>query len=163
VLDDPDVTIPEPERAALAKLLPRYLDGCARLAGTDPGPSLNHDDLHSGNVLPGPVTDRFFDWGDASLASPLTSLLVALRSMAHTFDLPRGDRLLLRLRDAYLEPWALGPDGRDLAELAMWTGALGRALAWRRALVAATPAERRELDDPVGAWTRLLLTVPWEL
>jgi hypothetical protein len=61
-----------------------------------------------GNILPAPSGDRFFDWGDASVAHPFTSLLIALRAMADTFGLPPGDPVLRRFRDAYLEPWGLG-------------------------------------------------------
>lgn len=61
-----------------------------------------------GNTLPAPSGDRFFDWGDASVAHPFTSLLIALRAMADTFGLPPGDPVLRRFRDAYLEPWGLG-------------------------------------------------------
>jgi hypothetical protein len=162
LLDDPEVTVAPRERAALRDLLPRFTAACQRLAASGPAPSVNHDDLHSGNVLPGQGTDMFFDWGDASIAHPFTSLLIALRTMAYTFGLAPGDPLLRRLRDAYLEPWGMGSDADDVADQAMWTGAVGRAMAWRRALAAATPAQRRELDDPVGRWLGLLRTTPWQ-
>jgi len=139
LLQDPAVMIAEENRAALRALQAQYGDACARLEQAGPAPTIQHDDLHSGNVLPAPGGDLFFDWGDASVAHPFTSLLVAMRTMAYTFGLPPGDPVLQRFRDAYLEPWAAGRDGAGLAELAAWTGLVGRAMAWRRALATAGP------------------------
>lgn len=164
--DDPAAVIPAPRRAALAALRGRYADACARLAEAGPASTVQHDDLHSNNVLPGGdlragvAGDRFFDWGDASVGHPFTSLLVALRSLTDTFGVPDDDPVVCRFRDAYLEPWGLGRDGRELATLAVWTGTVGRALAWRRALVAAGPADLAEYGGAVGGWFQELLELP---
>jgi hypothetical protein len=48
--------------------------------------------------------------------------------------------------------WAAG-----LAELAAWTGLVGRAMAWRRALATAGPAELVKYGDRVGGWAQELL------
>lgn len=157
ILDDPTVAIANEKRSQLRALKVEYADACARLAGAGPAPTIQHDDLHSNNVLPLPAGDRFFDWGDACVAHPFATLLVALRTMAYTFELSPGDPAVLRFRDAYLEPWALGRDGPELAELASWTGMVGRALSWRRGLVAAGPAELAEYGDRVGGWLEELL------
>ncbi len=53
----------------------RYAETCARLAAAPGGASLDHNDLHSENVLTGA---RFYDWGDAVVAHPFASLLVPL-------------------------------------------------------------------------------------
>jgi hypothetical protein len=160
LLQDAAVAIAAPKRAALRALQAGYADACARLAEAGPASTVQHDDLHSNNVLPTPGGDRFFDWGDASVAHPFTSLLVALRTMAYTFDLPPGDPAVRRLRDAYLEVWGLGHDGPELVELAVWTGMVGRALAWRRALTAAGPADLAEYGDRVSGWVEELLEPP---
>jgi hypothetical protein len=157
LLQDPAVLITEQNRAALQALRAEYGRACAHLEQAGPAPTVQHDDLHSGNVLPAPGGDVFFDWGDASVAHPFTSLLVALRAMAVTFGLLPGDVLLRRFRDAYLEPWAAGIDGPVLAEMAAWTGMVGRAMAWRRALATAGPAELAEYGDRVGGWAAELL------
>lgn len=157
LLRDPAVAISAQKRGALRALQSRYAGACARLAAAGPGPTIQHDDLHSANVFPAPSGDRFFDWGDASVAHPFTSLLVAQRAMAHTFGLPPGDPVVRRFRDAYLEPWGLRRDGPELAELAAWTGMAGRALAWRRALATAGPADLSEYDDPISGWAEELL------
>jgi hypothetical protein len=154
LLDDPTVAIAGERRAALRGLTQRYADACARLAEAGPEPTLQHDDLHSNNVF---RDGRFFDWGDASVGHPFHSLLVALRSMAATFDVAPGDPVLERFRDAYLEPWSLGAEGPALVELAVWTGIVGRSLSWRRALTEAGPAELDEFGDAVGGWLEELL------
>lgn len=188
LLDDPQVALADPQRDALAGLRQRYADACARLAEAGPAPTIQHDDLHSNNVLTGGTTvdssetgtrsgeippggaglrrgdesgARFFDWGDASVGHPFTSLLVALRTMAHTFGVGPDDPVVRRFRDAYLEPWGLGRHGRELAALAAWTGTVGRALAWRRALAAAGPADLATYGDAVPGWfTELLVLSP---
>ena len=157
LLHDPAVAMSAQTRGALRALQDTYAGACARLAGAGPAPTIQHDDLHSGNILPAPSGDTFFDWGDASVAHPFTSLLIALRAMAHTFGLPPGDPVLRRFRDAYLEPWGLRRDGPELVELAAWTGMAGRALAWRRALAAAGPADLAEYGDRIGGWAAELL------
>ena len=157
LLDAPDLVIADDARAALRRLRPEYDEACARLAAAGPAASVQHDDLHSNNMLPMPDGDRFFDWGDASVAHPFATLLVTLRSFAYTLDLKTDDPVVLRVRDAYLEPWGLGRDGPALVELATWTGIPGRALSWRRALVEAGPADIEAHGDAVAGWLTDLL------
>ena len=45
--------------------------------------SIQHDDLHGGNILVGPDGDRFFDWGDAVVAHPFATLTATFNSIAH--------------------------------------------------------------------------------
>jgi hypothetical protein len=104
------------------------------------------------------VTDggyRFFDWGDASVAHPFVSLLVPLSAAARSLEVSSGDPHLLRIRDAYLEPWTAYGDARTLREvcdLALAVGPLPRAMTWRRILRGVHPAERVEWQDAVPGW-----------
>ncbi|MBM7083011.1 aminoglycoside phosphotransferase family protein [Micromonospora sp. MMS20-R2-29] len=132
---------------------PRFTEDCGRLADTGIPASVQHDDLHDGNVF---AADgyRFFDWGDASVAYPFGTLLVTLRSVAHTYSLPEGDPVLLRLRDAYLEAWTDRHDRaalREAAGLAVRVTTVSRALSWRRALATTDPG-RAEYADAVPGW-----------
>ncbi|MEV0004600.1 aminoglycoside phosphotransferase family protein [Micromonospora sp. NPDC050980] len=132
----------------------RYARDCRRLADLGIEPTVQHDDLHDGNVFVTADGPRFFDWGDASLAHPFGTLLVTLRSVAHAFELPAGDPALLRLRDAYLEAWSDRHDRavlREAAALATTVTTVSRSLAWRRALPAADPA-RAEYAAAVPGW-----------
>jgi hypothetical protein len=110
------------------------------------GVSIQHDDLHEGNVFvrAGAVSagDQFgftvIDWGDAYIGHPFGTLLVTLRGIAGRLavDTAVEPPELARLVDAYLEPFT-GP-GRTLADLrALLTPVLllariGRAESWRR-------------------------------
>lgn len=143
------------QHARLLADQPVYAEWCAALDGLGIGPSLQHDDLHDGNVFVGAAHYRVFDWGDASVAHPFTTLLVTLRVVADRMGLPDGASELLRLRDAYLEPWTAEHDRatlREAARLALRVGALGRALAWQRALVDATPAALDLYGGGPAAW-----------
>lgn len=120
-----------------------------------PGPaSLDHNDLHAENVLVGSPggTARFYDWGDAVVAHPFASMLVALGFMQHqVLDCAIDDPRLLRLRDAYLEPFTgLAPRAElvETLELACRVGMTARSLIWHRALTA-DPAE--EIDERFSA------------
>lgn len=121
------------------------------LDGTAPG-TVDHQDLHVGNVL---RDGRFADWGDAVLAHPFASLLVALGSLRRTLGVDVDDPAITRPRDAYLDVFTdLAPHG----ELVAWTriacraGVIARALTWQRGAAGdprftGTP---REVLDLVG-------------
>lgn len=132
----------------------------AGLAASPVPASLDHSDLHDYQVF---VTDgryTFFDWGDASIGHPFTSLLVILRAAAARHGLAAGPAALGRLRDAYLEPWTAerpAPELRHDARLAIRLGAISRALSWQRAFPQAAPRVRQDQGRSVAYWlTRLL-------
>jgi hypothetical protein len=137
------------ERGAFTELCRRLAEGGVPL-------SLQHDDLHDDNVFGGgPDGHRFFDWGDATVSHPFLSLLVTLRMAARALGVAAGDPLLLRLRDAYLEPWAdygSPADLRKQCDLALRVGPPARALTWRRILLGLHPAERVQWDPYVPGW-----------
>jgi hypothetical protein len=90
-----------------------------------------------------------------ALGAPFLSLLVALRLAARALDVEPGDPVLLRLRDAYLEPWAAYGSAAELRELcavALRVGPPARALTWDRLLVGVHPAERAEWASSVPGW-----------
>ncbi|MFG2679610.1 phosphotransferase [Streptomyces sp. NPDC048392] len=128
-----DTPLPPGDRAALRELRPRILDWCAELAALGVPASLDHADLHDGQLFrPAPGRFTFFDWGDAVVAHPFSSLAVPARRAAER----HGPQVLPRLRDAYLEPWTGA--GRTAAELrravrlAWRLSALNRAAAYGR-------------------------------
>ncbi|WP_229399231.1 phosphotransferase [Micromonospora okii] len=136
----------------LRDFLPEFAERCGRLASFGVPASVQHDDLHDGNVLA--ADHRLFDWGDASVAHPFGTLLVTLNSVADSFGLPAGDPALARLRDAYLDAWTGRHDPADLREaagLAITVTKVSRALAWRRALSTPDPA-REEYVAAVPGW-----------
>ncbi|TCB92693.1 aminoglycoside phosphotransferase family protein [Micromonospora zingiberis] len=143
----------------LRGLLPAYAERCRWLAGSGVAPSIQHDDLHDGNVFVASTGHRFFDWGDASVAHPFGTLLVTLRSIAYTTGRASTDPALVRLRDAYLEPWTdrFERDAlRRMAGVAAWVTVVSRSLSWRRALATADPT-RAEYAAAVPGWLEELL------
>jgi hypothetical protein len=133
------------ERARLDASLPRVEEMCAELTGLGIGETIQHDDLHDGQVFARDGRYLFFDWGDSCVSHPFHSLTVTLRATAAKLDLEPGGRDLQRLRDAYLEPFG---DFRDAAELAYRTGTLARTIAWDRFV---RQAGRQADPDDMGA------------
>ncbi|AVT29041.1 hypothetical protein C6361_05520 [Plantactinospora sp. BC1] len=174
LLADPTVRLAEPHRAALVALLPEYDSWCADLDADGLPASIQHDDLHDGNVFVGAAGMRFFDWGDACLAHPFGSLLVALNVAADQLGVDPAGPELSRLRDAYLEPWTDLRDRADLrhsVRLALRVAKVGRAVSWQRALRGATaPDWQRALGGPAliapehttapAAWLEALIPEP---
>jgi aminoglycoside phosphotransferase (APT) family kinase protein len=117
--------------------------------------SVQHDDLHGGNVLVGPHGDRFFDWGDAVVAHPFGTLTVTFNSIAHKLELPAEDPAFARLEAVYLEAWdgvAPRADLRRAAAIARVLGCIGRALAWERSLSGLEDGEMDGFGDGVAGW-----------
>ncbi|MFE0526800.1 aminoglycoside phosphotransferase family protein [Micromonospora parva] len=134
--------------------VPSYAQRCRRLADIGIPATVQHDDLHDGNVFAGRDGYRYFDWGDASVAHPFGTLLVTLRSIADARKLAADDAQLVRLRDAYLEAWTERYDRRALveaADLAIGLGPVSRSLSWRRALDTAEES-RAEYAGAVPGW-----------
>jgi hypothetical protein len=145
--------------ARLRAYQPEYERLCARVAASGVPVSVQHDDLHDGNVLVGDGY-RFFDWGDASVAHPFAVLLVALRVAADRYGLKAGDPVLARLRDAYLEPWTGHGTRAGLAaeiEPAIQVAKVSRALSWQRSLAGADAQELAEWGGAVPGWLAELL------
>jgi hypothetical protein len=126
------------DRAALARiaeLRTRFGEWCARLAESPVPASVDHNDLHPGNVFT--TGTRFYDWGDAVVSHPFASMLMALGFLHFRHGMPAGDPAVARARDAYLEPFTdLAPRARlaDEVELACRVGKVARTLTWDRAV-----------------------------
>lgn len=136
-------------------MAPEYAQWCAELAADGLRASVQHDDLSDGNVFSDGAGFRFFDWGDASVAHPFGSLLVALYVATNQFDLTARGPELARLRDAYLEPWTSDLDRTGLlrsATLAMRAAKVSRALSWQRALDGAELPVAPEHSTAVVDW-----------
>ena len=125
--------------------------------------TIQHDDLHDGQVFVQDGHLRILDWGDSCISHPFHTLTVTLRALAWRYGIDPGSVQLLRLRDAYLEPFGAPAAAADLAYR---TGTLARALAWHRYVSAAAPGERDPEDaesvpygvrlyleaGPIGTW-----------
>jgi hypothetical protein len=146
------------EHQRLIGAAPGFDDMCRELAAHGIPATIQHDDLHDGQVFVGEGGYRVFDWGDSCVSHPFHSLTVILRMIAWQRDLKPGGRELQRIRDAYLEPF-----GRHLEpvafQCAQWPQALpsGRPdwnvasrLAMKRAAmpeITLTPLTERDCDE----------------
>jgi hypothetical protein len=142
-------------RGRLRALLPEIASAALELTTTGVRPSIQHDDLHGGNILVGPAGDRFFDWGDAIVAHPFSTLTVTFNSIAHRTSLSQDDSAFERLEAVYLEAWAdVAPPAAlaRAARLARVFGCLNRALNWERALMDVAAEEVAEFGDSVAGW-----------
>jgi hypothetical protein len=116
--------------------------------------ALVHNDLHAGNVFATPTGMRFFDFGDAVIAHPLSALFVPLNVLLHRFETVPDDPRLRRVADAALEVWG---DVVPVAELrsalpaALRLGRVARAESWLRVTATLTVAELAEYGDS-GTW-----------
>ena len=140
--------------AGVDGLVPRLTEACAELAALGIPETIEHSDLHDAQVFAGPDGDRFFDWGDASVAHPFLSLTVALRVLASTVGVPDESRTVDSAVDAYLERWSsLAPlaDLRRGAALGRALGGASRALTWH-AIAVAAPATQLQFPDVAAQW-----------
>ena len=137
-------------------------EAATRLADSDLPDTIQHNDLHAGNVFcadgsAAAIHDsRFFDWGDAYVGNPLCSLMIALAGPSYHFGLPADPERDARLVRSYASAWADRVPSARLKELlpdALLIANLARIRANERALQHATEAERAEwtpqIIDPV--------------
>ena len=132
-VDAPD-GISRAQRAALRGLAPQLREWCAELGQLAIPASLDHADVHPGNIFAAAGTP--FDWGDASVGHPFSSLLIALRTAAEQAGLPPGSPPQAGLAPSYLGPWleaGYGPAAvHRSVELALRIAPLARVLTWGR-------------------------------
>ena len=150
------------EAEAVAARLPAYTSWCTELAGSGIPDSLQHDDLHSSNICWGGTVEasRVIDWGDASVGNPLGTMLCTLNSIGFHATVELEDPRVLRVRDAYLEPFTRYAARSDLVRhvaLSRRVGCVGRALSYKAALLGEPVASHQELEFPVRAWFLELL------
>ena len=143
------------EHAKLIALIPTFARQCAELASLGIPATIDHSDLHDGNILIQNGHYRLIDWGDTCVTHPFLTMLVTLRSIAYGLGLVEDDPALHDLRDRYLAQWsAYGAldDLRRALQLAQPLTMVNRALTWRRALATLPPDQHGEYADAVPGW-----------
>jgi hypothetical protein len=117
--------------------------------------SLQHGDLHPGNVFAMDDGLRFFDFGDAQWAHVLEVLAVPYGFATRVTHHPWAE-----IRDAYAAVWSDVIDAGSLEALmapAMVTHAVNRSFTWLGAVVGAQPDELAEWGDAPLYYLRLAL------
>jgi Phosphotransferase enzyme family len=151
-----DEALSDNELQRLHDAAPRVAEMCAELASFGYEETVQHDDLHDGQVFVRDDRYRILDWGDACVSHPFSTLTVTMNSIAHRLgeDFRRG-RTAVRARDAYLDAWpGTRMDKLRAFELADKLGALSRARNYRD-LVRGLPAEHTaDVADGHPGWLR---------
>jgi len=150
----------EDEYERLRALVPGFAERCVRLAAYGIPETIQHDDLHDGNVFVRDGRYLFFDWGDSCVSHPFNTLVVTMRVLVYRLELPPGGPDVTRLRDAYLEPFRRYGSHDDLveaADLAHYVGTAARSLSWNRFLGAREPQYRVGDEDAVPYGLKRLL------
>lgn len=127
----------------------------AELAGSGIAATIQHDDLHGGNIFVGPAGVRFFDWGDSVLAHPFGTMVTTLNSIAYRLGTDPDGPELARLRDAYLAAWTdVQPRSalHEVLERALDLGRIGKSAAWARALDGVDPGAVEGHGDAPALW-----------
>ena len=120
---------------------------CAVLAGSSIPESIQHNDLHDGQVFVSGRRYLVFDWGDSCVSHPFTTMSVTLEGLI-AWGLDDVERSVdtTPYRDAYLEPFS----GRAPREELEASVAIALRLGWicraavTRPLALALDAEPRE-------------------
>jgi hypothetical protein len=124
-LDDVDPRLPGPDAIT---------DLCDRLVAFGIRETVQHDDLHDGQVFLGDGVHQVLDWGDACVSHPFFTLAVTLEGViAWGIDDEEGSEDLDPYLAAYLQPFAetyplTDTDLREAARIAMRLGWVCRAI-----------------------------------
>ena len=121
--------------------------------------TLDHNDLHGGNVFPGEVCSRFFDLGDAMVTEPMAVLLVPLGAVEDALGCDPDDLRLWRVADAWAEVWSDVASPTDLRRVlphAMRLSRLARHHSWWRVTPALDPEELTGFEAEGAEWLGVL-------
>jgi hypothetical protein len=152
--DDDNLTLLSADELAIIRsLAPRLKAMCAELATYHVPYTLNHGDLHSGNITG--ETLLFFDWTDACIAHPFLDLSTVVTDM--DIFTPSDRQSVL---DTYFSLWtAYEPMYRLRAmwQLAEPLGALHQAVSYQHIVKVLEPTSRQELIWGVSEWLRRMV------
>ncbi len=150
---EPGLTPEEYQR--LRDLRLRVAAWCEQLASYGLPETLTHEEVHDANVLVSGDRYIFTDWSDSSIAHPFFTMLVTLRAAADRLKLAEDGPEMIRLRDAYLEPWTkFETRGKLLAafELAYRLAMVNRALSWHHGTGSLSKQHKEPYADFVPGW-----------
>jgi Phosphotransferase enzyme family len=147
------------EHERLLAVVPALQELAAQTAAVVPD-SIEHSDLHDGNVFVRDGVALVGDFGDSAVSQPLASLVVLQTSLTHRLGIAPDAPELQRLYRAALEPWTDRTAMADLVALVPRVrpiGMLGRALTWRALITELGLEQMHEFGDGWSGWARDLL------
>jgi Ser/Thr protein kinase RdoA (MazF antagonist) len=147
-----DVGLEPGEPAQLRALLPSLEDDVALLAGLGVPDSIQHDDLHDGNIFLRDGAFRIIDWGDSCVGHPFHSLEVALAVVEYRL----GHEAVRPVRDAYIDAWSV-PATDDHVDAARRLGYVSGTLKWWETLQLVAEPTRSPFDDAMPLRLRRLI------
>ena len=154
-------TVTAEERRRLLELVPRIAELAAQLAGHGIPETIQHDDLHDGQVFVRDGRYLIFDWGDACVSHPFFSMSVTLEGgLQWGLDDVEGSEDIAPYRDAYLQPFARLGEHAGLEQAhaaALRLGWVCRALNVERFASALESPHRESHLDGVGVRLRMVL------
>jgi Ser/Thr protein kinase RdoA (MazF antagonist) len=160
--DEPLAALTDDERKRVAGLAPRIEAECRDLAAFAIPETIQHDDLHDGQVFVRDGRYVILDWGDACVSHPFFTLVVTLSVLAHRLGVDEAAPQVAPFRDVYLAAWANGMPLEEVERaypLAYRLGVLCRGLTWAH-IIASIPRPLHELQaDAVPERMRMLLEV----
>lgn len=159
-VDDERHRLTPEHRPRLEALLDDWSTFAESLYPGDLSDTLNHGDLHDGNIAWQDDHGRILDWGDASVSHPFMSMRTVLVTLERRFGLKDGDSRLYPYIQAYLAPWkAQLPDIDidDLFERSRKAWPLVSLLSWHHAIQNRNDARSQTYDYAIPALFREFL------
>ncbi len=148
------------ELSQLARIQPEVEQVCQALVELPPSSSINHGDLHDGNIAVADDGFRIFDWGDVSYSHPFFSLRSTFVSLENQLGWRQGNPGFQRLKRIYLAAWQEQDDLELLHrafDLSSRVWSIGTALSWEAALASASDSARLEYAHVLPSLMRELL------
>jgi hypothetical protein len=134
---------------------------CRELAGLGVPETIQHNDLHDGQVFVSGDRYLVFDWGDSCVSHPFATMSVTLEGLlAWGLDDVEGSVDTTPFRDAYLEQFSDRAPREDLERAiasALRLGWICRAAVTHQLALALDGAPRGELLDQVRTHLRMFL------
>jgi hypothetical protein len=133
---------------------------CEQLAAFGLPETLDHGDLHDGNVFIRDGRYLLFDWGDSSAAHPFFTIRNTYESLERRFGLEKSSSWFQRLRDCYLDLWTEYVPGEKLEEafaLAQQLSPIPSALRWLPVLANMDEATRNKYSEAIPSLLREFL------
>lgn len=150
------------ERESLDALVPEVRDMCRRLAALGIPETIQHDDLHDGQVFVCDGRYLFSDWGDSVVSHPFFSMAVTLEgTLSWGLDDVEGSVDVTPFRDAYLRPFARYAARAELEAAhatALRLGWICRALSVHMFGATVAPPEREAWAERVRVRLRMALS-----
>ena len=143
------------ERAALQERVEDVEAMCALVGQLGVPETIQHNDLHDGQVFVQQGRYRFLDWGDACVSHPFLTTAVACEGMLGGLDEALASADARRFRDAYLEPFTPFASRHELQAAyaaSLRLGWISRALVTRPLALDLDSPHREELLSLVPSY-----------